>query len=421
MYLVLDLNSYFASVEQQLNPKLRGKPVAVVPTLADTTSCIAASYEAKAFGIKTGTSVREARERCPNITFICGNHKSYIEYHHKILEAIDLCVPIAEVMSIDEVACVLMGRECIEENSIALAKKIKKTISEKVGVCLKSSIGIAPNKFLAKVASDMQKPDGLTVIRQSDLPQKLHPLKLRDFPGIGERMEDRLIRAGIYTSEQLCAADLLKMRKVWGGIQGEYIFRALKGEVFSRGASTRKSFSHSHVLPPHLREISGAYSVAQKLLHKAGVRLRKNNYWCAFIYVSLRFLDGTKWSNETNLIECQDDFTLIAALKTLWTPPDKRPIKVSLWIAGLVADDQHNLSFFEDNKHLKLSKTLDAIQRRFGKESVFFAGAKSAQTAAPLRIAFTNIPDLDLEVARPRKKELAPYVENFTDDFVEED
>ena len=398
MYLVLDLNSYFASVEQQLNPKLRGKPVAVVPSLVDTTSCIAASYEAKACGIKTGTMVREARARCPGIIFIVGDHKNYIEYHHRILDAIDLCVPIEEVMSIDEVACKLMGRECIEENTHALALKIKKTIREKVGECLTSSIGVAPNKFLAKVASDMQKPDGLTFIRKQELPQKLFQLKLRDFPGIGEAMEDRLLRSGIYTSEQLCTADIKKLRSVWGGIMGEFFYHALRGESISREAFHRKSFSHSHVLAPEHRSLEGAYAVVQKLLHKAAIRLRKNSFWCKHLYVSVRFLDRSKWTNDVKLIECQDDITLISALKTLWTPPkDKRPLKVSVWLDNLVPDSQHSFSLFENTKHLTLSKTLDSIQKRFGKDAAYFAGSKSARKAAPLRIAFTNIPDIEIE------------------------
>ncbi len=392
---MLDLNSYFASVEQQLNPELRGKPVAVVPTMADTTSCIAASYEAKAFGIKTGTMVREARERCPKIIFICGDHNKYIEYHHKILAAIDLCVPIDEVMSIDEVSCKLIGRECVEENSRALALKLKKTISEKVGVCLKSSIGIAPNKFLAKVASDMQKPDGLTFIRQEELPHSLHKLKLRDFPGVGQAMEDRLMRAGIYTSEQLCAADITKLRKVWGGIVGDYFYKALRGENVSRAETLRRSFSHSHVLPPELRSQEGAYAVAQKLLHKASIRLRKQGYWCRNLSLSLRFTDFSRWQDDVKVIECQDDLTLIDVLKTLWNkvPKNKVPIKVSVWMSDLVENKQHNSSLLENEKFLKLSYALDAIHSRFGKESVYFAGTQKARGAAPVRIAFTNIPE----------------------------
>ena len=396
MYLVLDLNSYFASVEQQLNPKLRGKPVAVVPSLAETTSCIAASYEAKAFGIKTGTLVREAKQRCPNIILVVGDHNHYIHYHHKILSAIDLCLPIEEVMSIDEVACRLIGRETKEENSKQIALKIKKTISEKVGECLKSSIGIAPNKFLAKIASDMQKPDGLTFIRQEELPLKLSSLKLRDFPGIGAAMEDRLLGAGIYTSEQLCMATVSKLRSVWGGILGEYFYKALRGENVQRPHFERKSFSHSHVLPPELRSYEGSYAVAQKLLHKASVRLRKLNYWCCFLYVSIRFVDGTKWYNETKMIEAQDDPSLIAALKSLWNPPThKIPFKVSVWMNDLIHDSQHNTSFFENPKGLALSKTLDSIQEKFGRRSIFFAGSHKAQQSAPVRIAFTNIPEIE--------------------------
>ncbi|MEZ4813649.1 MAG: DNA polymerase [Bdellovibrionota bacterium] len=398
MYLVLDLNSYFASVEQQLNPKLRGKPVAVVPSLADTTSCIAASYEAKAFGIKTGTMVREAKSLCPELILVVGDHKNYIEYHHKILTAIDLCVPIEEVMSIDEVACKLIGRETLEENSRKIALLLKSTISERVGAYLKSSIGIAPNKFLAKIASNMQKPDGLTFIRQEELPTKLYSLKLRDFPGIGAAMEDRLVRAGIYTSQQLCAADSTKLKKVWGGIMGEFFYKALRGENVSRRETERKSFSHSHVLPPELRSSEGAYAVAQRLLHKASVRLRKLNYWCRYLYVSVRYVDGSKWFNETKMIECQDDLSLIAALQSLWVPPHhKIPMKISLWMSDLVPDKQHTESFFEDKKSLTLSKTLDSIQQRFGKEAIYFAGTQKARRAAPLRISFTNIPDIDLE------------------------
>lgn len=396
MYLVLDLNSYFASVEQQLNPKLRNRPIAVVPSLAETTSCIAASYEAKAFGIKTGTLVREAKTLCPNIVLIVGDHNKYIEFHHKILNAIDLCLPIEEVMSIDEVACKLIGREIKKENAEAIALKMKKTIAEKVGACLKSSIGIAPNKFLAKIASDMQKPDGLTFIQQEELPSRLFSLKLRDFPGIGAAMEDRLVSAGIYTSEQLCKADPSKLRSVWGGILGEYFYKALRGEEVTRPHFERKSFSHSHVLPPELRTTDGAYAVAQKLLHKATTRLRKLNYWCRFLYVSIRFIDGSKWYNETKIIEAQDDLTFIAALKALWSPPEnKTPLKVSLWLNDLVHDSQHSTSFFEDYKSLKLSQTLDSIQQKFGRKSVYFAGSQKAQNTAQVRIAFTNIPEIE--------------------------
>ena len=104
-WLFLDLNSYFASVEQELRPELRGKPVAVLPVMTDRTSCIAASYEAKAFGIKTGTRVSDAKQLCPQIKLVEARHAVYVRYHHKIVEAVESCVPNAAVVSIDEMAC----------------------------------------------------------------------------------------------------------------------------------------------------------------------------------------------------------------------------------------------------------------------------------------------------------------------------
>ena len=109
-FLHIDLNSFFASVEQQLHPEFRDRPLAVVPTVADTTCCIAASYEAKALGIKTGTQVGEAKKKCPEIILVAGNHEDYAKYSHKIAKAVERCCPVAHTPSIDEMVCQLIGR-----------------------------------------------------------------------------------------------------------------------------------------------------------------------------------------------------------------------------------------------------------------------------------------------------------------------
>ena len=124
-WLYLDMNSFFASVEQELNPALRGRPVAVVPMLADTTVCIAASYEAKAFGVKTGTLVGDARKLCPGIELVEGDHENYIRYHHRILEAVETVLPIESVRSIDEVACRLTGSQRAVSVAENLAREVK--------------------------------------------------------------------------------------------------------------------------------------------------------------------------------------------------------------------------------------------------------------------------------------------------------
>src|SRR5580698_7595946 len=179
-WLFVDLNSYFASVEQQVRPELRGRPVGVVPMMADTTVCIAASYEAKAFGVRTGTVVADAKRMCPNIVLVEARHEIYVDYHHRIVEAVETCLPVTAVMSIDEMACRLMGRERPVLAALELGRKVKARIQEQVGPFLRSSVGLATNRYLAKVASDMEKPDGLIALPLDILPEALRKLTLRD-------------------------------------------------------------------------------------------------------------------------------------------------------------------------------------------------------------------------------------------------
>ena len=145
--------------QQQENPALRGQPVIVVQTPTDSACAIAASYAAKAFGIKTGTLVRDARRLCPAVIPVQANHRLYTDYHERILKAVDTCLPVEKVCSIDEMACRLMGTERQVPVARELALKVKRALREQVGECLTCSIGIAPNVFLGKVGSDLPEAD----------------------------------------------------------------------------------------------------------------------------------------------------------------------------------------------------------------------------------------------------------------------
>ncbi len=183
-WLFVDLNSYFASVEQEARPELRGRPVGVVPMMADTTVCIAASYEAKAYGVKTGTVVGEAKKMCPELVLVEARHELYVDYHHRIVEAVESCVPVTAVMSIDEMACRLMGRERPLLAAMELGRKVKRSIRENVGETLRSSVGLATNRYLAKLASDMEKPDGLVALPLDILPEALRRLNCATCPAL---------------------------------------------------------------------------------------------------------------------------------------------------------------------------------------------------------------------------------------------
>ena len=165
-WLFVDMNAYFASVEQQVCPELRGRPTAVVPVMADSTCCIAVSYEAKKCGIKTGTKVLAARRLCPDLQLVESRPALYVKYHKEIIEAVNTVLPVEQVHSIDEMSCKLIGRERNPDYAVLLAKDIKQAIKERVGKYLLCSIGIAPNRFLSKVASNMEKPNGMTLITE---------------------------------------------------------------------------------------------------------------------------------------------------------------------------------------------------------------------------------------------------------------
>src|SRR5215475_801015 len=246
-WLFLDLNSYLASVEQQDRAELRGRPVGVVAVNTDSTCCLAASYEAKAYGVKTGTGVKDARTLCPHINIVEARPKLYVEYHEKIKAAINEHLPIFEVRSVDEVACQLIGREQFLPNATTLAYRIKQSLRN-LGVALRCSIGLAPNAYLAKTAADLCKPDGLTILLKEDLPNALFCMKLQDIVGISDAMERRLNKHGITTVEQLCKLSSEQMRNIWGSVIGETMWYYLRGEDWKeKPDSPRKSIGKQHV------------------------------------------------------------------------------------------------------------------------------------------------------------------------------
>ncbi len=403
--LYVDLNSYFASVEQQLRPELRGKPVGVLPVMADTTCCIAASIDAKRFGVRTGTPVWQARKLCKGIVFVQARPATYVEIHHRIVAAVESCTPVSDVLSIDEMACELMGSEREEANAVRLGQQIKQAIYAQVGEVLHSSVGIAPNRFLAKTASNMQKPDGLVVIRQSELPERLYGLKLGALNGIGRAMEQRLNRLGIHSVEQLCAASRDTLRRAWGGVEGERYYARLRGEVMASAPTQRSSVGHSHVLAPELRDPDSALAVLYRLLHKAAMRLRHYGYCAGGLGLHLHYLKSDaghpRWVDQARFSPHADTLKFNPVLAELWQcrPPDPAPIlKVGVTLTHLVEHSQVTRDLFDpDDQHETLNSVLDQINQRYGPNTLYFGGAHRGRGAAPMRIAFSHVPELQVE------------------------
>ena len=418
-WLFLDMNSYFASVEQQVQPRLRGKPTAVVTVDADSTVCIAASYEAKTFGVSTGTALGEARKKCPDLNVVVARHEIYVDYHKRIIHAVEQnCLHVSKIISIDEMECRLGGRDKQISNAQELARQVKQAIYS-VGEMLHCSVGLAPNRFLAKIASNLEKPNGLVTLTLRQLPEVLYSLTPRALPGIGHNMEQRLLKQGIQTMEQLWQLDIDQMTRLWGGVLGTRFWLKLRGIDFDERESQKTSISHQHVLPPDLRTREQACAVGKKLLHKAAVRLRQAKLWTSGMAIYVLFSkdknskdgdskgywmhhDRPVWEASLRFPSCQDTMTLVNIFQDAWRDcPKRRPVMVSVALVDLLPENMRNMTLFDEmyggEKFDRLAEAMDRINAKYGSTTLYLGGIHNVRTAAPPRIAFKSIPDMNLK------------------------
>lgn len=408
-WLFLDLNSYFASVEQQDNPSLRGKAVAVVPLDSDHTCAIAASYEAKAFGIKTGTIIHEAKQLCPHLICVPARHDIYVAYHHRIMAEIVRHTPITKIASIDEMASRLLPLRQDLNKATALANQIKAGIHRNVGEHIHCSIGLASNAWLAKVATDMEKPNGLVALPQDSLPGRLFDLKLSDLPGIGYNMEKRLNRAGLWSVEQLWHTAPKQLRHVWRSVEGEKMWYRLRGLDVPDQDTNTSVIGHSRVLDPALRHPDKSLEVARRLTLKACQRLRRKGYYAKGFSLSVRSSvygeKGESWARDVRLHHADDNITFMRVLHKLWAqmllevrPQRLKKLAITLHdlsakavTSGDLFDHAHMNTQAED---LALSHSMDNLNARFGPNTVHFGNQPTSQAGfMGTKIAFNRIPD----------------------------
>jgi DNA polymerase-4 len=280
---------------------------------------------------------------------------------------------------------------------------------------------MAPNRYLAKIASDMQKPDGLIGLLPSQLPRAIAHLHLRDLPGVGARTEVRLNAKGIATMEQLLALDRAGMHKLWDSVWGDRLYHWLRGEETGDdgapvASGVQKSLGHSHVMAPEFRTPEGAWSIAHKLLHKAAMRLRMEKFYAGSLAVTVRFamtkeqatrmktkrhfsgLTHSGWGMEARFRDCRDTLTLLEVLRGIWSQRPQgedfqRPFFVGVTLRNLIPENEYQAELFADpNNRAELSATMDKLNLKYGHTTLHFAGMLPARESAPTRIAFTQIP-----------------------------
>jgi DNA polymerase-4 len=323
-------------------------------------------------------------------------------------------IPVTKVCSIDEVACRLLDNENSPDQARGLALRIKAGIRDNIGECLTSSIGIAPNRLLAKLASDMQKPDGLVILTADQLPHRLFSLNLRDIAGIGAKMERILARQGINDIEQMCARRPRDAGTAWGGTNGDRLWYLLHGVDLPEKPTQSRTIGHSHVLAPRARGLEPTRHVARRLALKAASRLRRKECRARLLVLHGKFEDDkSSFRVSAKLAATQDSFAILAALDTLWpklaAAGQARPGGFRLRMVGVtlaeiepVAGEQGSLferlapddRLARETRTLSLSRAMDRLNERFGRNAVTL-GALTGGRADHVgtKIAFGRIPE----------------------------
>lgn len=367
--MYLDLNSCFASVEQQANPLLRGKPLAVVHTKAPYGCILAPSVEAKLWGVKTGMTLKQGQQLCPWLIAREADPPKYRQIHRQIGELLAAYSPSVISKSIDEF-CFLPSRPGLE----GLAKEIKSRIKSEIGDYLRVSIGVSTNQILAKLASGLHKPNGFDIIDHSNFMAIYQTISLQDFSGINVRNEARLRSVGIFTVPQFYGATLQTLKQAFQSVLGRYWYTRLRGYELDDLPFQRRSFGQSYVLP-HPLESEGWRPILAKLIAKAARRLRASGAYATGVGLALNFGDHTSWHAtrhaQTNLFTDADLLAMALGLYNAKSP-HKSVQKIAFTCFGLTHDSNQLSCLVDTFKQKSLTTALDTLNTKLGEYSVTY-------------------------------------------------
>jgi DNA polymerase-4 len=398
--IVVDLNCAFASIEQQHDPELRGRPVAIAAYATDAATIVSASREARDLGIKTGMRVFEAKAIFPTIIVREPNPPRYRDVSDHLIGIMERHSPDVLRMSIDEASMNLAGTpDLIKLGPEGVGRAVKAALRREVGECITSSVGISTSIWMAKQASNLNKRDGLERIDHTNLVPVFGRLRLTDLSGIADATASHLLRAGIHTPLQFLHSSPDQLRHA--GMQravAEGWLRRLRGfEVGAFEAAARKSYSHSHVLARSTSSQRELEELLMRLSEMVGRRLRSANRRGRVVSVSVVYRPDvdrfSKQSTMANPIATGDEIYR-AALALLAARDTRRAVgTLGVGLAGLSYADDGQLDLFAAAarpRSERLEVAMDAIRDRFGEDAVQRARLLGRATVVRDRIAFGN-------------------------------
>ena len=406
--IYVDMNSFFASVEQFYNPKLRGRPVVVATAQSSGGSIVAASVEAKRFGIKTGTKVAEASLKCPEIAIVHDSPNSYRAIHRQIMAILHDTPCYVRPKSIDEAYLKVPSYMQTKNEVLALLKAIKASLFERYNEHILCSAGVASNVWLAKMGSNSQKPNGLVVLTSRDYKAFYKTLKLTDLTGINKRMAKRLYAIGIDSPASFYDASWKFLHNKLGINGGKWYLRMRGYEVDTEPVKANKSIGHQiTTMPKPPTKLVEVTTYINKIAITLGKRLRHKNLAAKGIAICISYLDGNWWVNTfRNTQAFRSDYEIIILSKMLLKKLTSLPgpvRKVTITLFNLVDDQQTALPLdFVMHKYLSLSYAVDQINDKYGKNTIMPMRSFDAQHVDLNRVGFAG--DLLRESANPTDK-----------------
>lgn len=395
----IDINSCFATLEQQANPLLRGKPLAVGAYTHDYGCILAASKEAKQFGIKTGHRVKEAKAVCPHLIVVAPDPNLYRDAHIKFINTLSEFTPYVYPKSIDEA---VLNFSWLKNSSLMenIARQIKEKIKIHVGDWVTVSIGIAPNRFWAKTGANLIKPDGLVVMTHQTAEKIYSQMELLDINGINVKNEARLKNAGIFTPLQFAQSSLQKLtHEVFQSqANGHHWYTRLRGYETDNVEFQTKSIGHSYALQQKTRNISELERLFMKLCEKTGARLRRKELQSNGLYFSMNYIDHTYIHHSHKfyapLYSTWEIFKHTKnMLHELHTGEVVTHIAMGVFNLTSIYPQQQSL-FEETRKKNKLALALDTVNNRYGTFTITPATMLDMNSTILDRIAFGKVKDM---------------------------
>jgi len=375
------MDAFFASVEQQDNQALKGKPIAVTGA-GERTVITTASYEARAYGVKTGMTVYEARKLCPHILLVVGNNQKYAQVCTRLVEICLRFTPDTEIYSIDEVFLDVTGSHHLFNGPENLARAIKATVKSELGI--PCTVGIGPNILIAKLASDLAKPDGLRWIDEAAVPSVLEALPVKKLWGIGSHTEEKLARLGIIACGQLGKAPLALLTKKFG-IIGKQLIEMGNGKLerpLEIVPAEPKSIGHSITLPKDIWKRDEMLSCLLRLSERVGRRARRYGYKGKKIALTVRYADFNTFTRQITLPASTNDTgeiyrSAVAILDGIRLRKSVRLFGISLSSLGKNGNQTSLFQNREQDKRAAMAKAMDAVNDKFGEQSITFASTIS--------------------------------------------